>query len=128
MVLEHEPTSVIAEASERRSQAENRRQAVERLRMTLAIVVRCQESVADDETLRQRRGGGALRVAAGHLDRAAVFALLLDDAFRRRGDLQAVGQEWRTSASQILRLMRSETPALDYLNRLRRHFDLRPLR
>ncbi len=129
VVLLHQPTEVLAEASESRSQAKNREQAMMRLRMTLAVVVRCREVTGDAETeLRQRHAGRQVWVAERNADRPAVFSLVLDDAWAAEGDLQAVAKAWRTTASQLLRLLRSYPPALDYLNRMRASFGQRPLR
>jgi len=48
VVVQHRPTGVIAEANERRSQADNRRSAIFRLRVNLALAVRSFEN--PDET------------------------------------------------------------------------------
>src|SRR5271157_5354132 len=65
--LHHLPTGVHAEASERRSQAQNRSQALFRLRVNLALEVR--QSRASESTpspLWQSRCGGGLKLSAVH--------------------------------------------------------------
>ncbi|WP_153558337.1 peptide chain release factor family protein [Roseimaritima sediminicola] len=129
VVLHHRPTEVTAEANERRSQAENRQRAVQRLRSTLAVVVRCQpDQDPADARLRQQHRGRQVWVAERNAARPAVLSLVLDDAWAAEGDLQAVASRWETTASQLLKLLRSEPPALDYLNQMRGWFELRPLR
>lgn len=132
VVLLHEPTGVLGEASESRSQAANRGNAVARLRTTLAVVVRCsptEGSLAEsDAALRQKHRGRNVWVAERNEERPAVFSLVLDDAWAANGELPKVAEQWQTTASQLLKLLRSHTPALDYLNRMRASWDLRPLR
>ncbi|MEX0824768.1 MAG: peptide chain release factor-like protein [Pirellulaceae bacterium] len=126
VLLTHVPTGFIAEASERRSQADNRRVALGRLRLLLAVGVRCAKE-EEDETgngsaaaLRNRYRGRSIWVSESNVDRPALIALLLDELVAKEYDLASVAKEWRTSSSQIVRLLRSYPPALDLLNRLRR--------
>jgi len=48
--LTHRPTGVVVTATERRSQHENRRRAVERLRKAVALEVRCAVAVGEVPT------------------------------------------------------------------------------
>lgn len=129
IVLVHQPTQVSGEASESRSQAKNRSVAVQRLRLNLAVAIRCLESDdEEDAELRKKHAGRSVWVAEHNPQRPAVISLVLDDTVRYQGNLQQVAKEWRTTASQLLKLLRSETPAMDYMNRLRAFYELRPLR
>jgi hypothetical protein len=77
--LHHLPTGARAEASERRSQAQNRSVAFFRLRVNLALEVRrpCGSDYVPS-TLRQSRSGGGLKVSASHDDFPALLAEALD--------------------------------------------------
>lgn len=126
VVLTHVPTGLIAEASERRSQADNRRVALGRLRLALAVGIRCKNE-SEDETsadsaasLRNRYRGRSIWVSESNVDRPALISLLLDDLVANEYELSDVAKQWGTSSSQIIRLLRSFPPALDLLNRLRR--------
>lgn len=80
IVIEHAPTGVIAEANERRSQAENRSEAIFRLRIKLAIQVRrpvTPETPLSDRW-RRRTIGGKVQVSAVHDNFPALLAEALD--------------------------------------------------
>src|SRR5271166_6636975 len=68
VVLTHRPTGTVAQASERRTQGENRRVALHRLRMELALMVRrpiCKNadgSYTMSELWRRRCRGGRIDV------------------------------------------------------------------
>src|SRR5947209_19951057 len=55
VVLTHRPTGLVAEANERRSQAENGRVALHRLRLALALAVRSPRVAACPSTLWRSR-------------------------------------------------------------------------
>lgn len=129
IVLLHRPTNILGEASESRSQAKNRDVAMQRLRMALAIAVRCEDVGSEaDDALREQHRGRSVWVAERNEQRPAVFSLVLDDALAAEADLHQVAQRWSTTASQLLKLLRSHSPALEYLNRMRGDYGLRPLR
>lgn len=147
IVLLHRPSGIYAEASERRSQADNRRVALRRLRELLAVELRTDSKAKveyytideDDEVepldwpamaekIRKLNAGKSLRFAENNPDRAAVLALILDDLIASQGAPQAVAESWNTSSSQIVRFLKDIPEALHFVNRLRASFDLRPLR
>ncbi|QEG39449.1 peptide chain release factor family protein [Roseimaritima ulvae] len=132
VVLLHQPTGVLGEGSESRSQAANRANAVARLRTTLAVVVRCRPGEGplgeQDAALREKHRGRNVWVSERNEQRPAVLSLILDDAWTAEGELPVVAQRWQTTASQLLKVLRSHPPALDYLNRMRASWNLRPLR
>ena len=120
VVLVHRPTGVSAEGSERRSQAENRRVALWRLRMTLALSYRERAGPAGPSPLWQSRiRGRQLAIAADHDDYPTLVAEALDR-------LMAVGFEMRPAAdalgvsmSQLTKLFRKVPAAWVAVNRLR---------
>src|SRR5208337_362078 len=68
--LHHLPTGVRAEASERRSQAQNQSVALFRLRVNLALEVRrsCSSDYVPSPLWQSRCGGGVLKLSAAHDD------------------------------------------------------------
>jgi len=129
VVLVHRPTGLSAEGSERRSQAENRRVALWRLRMTLALSHREPPDAAGLSPLWQSRlRGRQLMIAADHDDYPAVVAEAIDR-------LKAVGYEMRPAAdslgvsmSQLTKLFRKVPAAWVAVNRLRGEAGLTPLK
>jgi hypothetical protein len=129
VVLVHRPTELSAEGSERRSQAENRRVALWRLRMTLALSHREPPDAAGPSPLWQSRlRGRQFMIAADHDDYPTVVAEALDL-------LETVGYEMRPAAealgvsmSQLVKLFRAQPAAWVAINRLRREVGLPPLK
>ena len=129
VVLVHRPTGLSAEGSERRSQAENRRVALWRLRLTLALSHREPPSMAGPSPLWQARvRGRQLVIAADHDDYPTLVAEALDR-------LKTVGFEMRPAAdalgvsmSQLTKLFRKVPAAWVAVNRLRGEAGIPPLK
>lgn len=94
VVLLHRPTGLAAEASERRSQAENRAVAIQRLRLRLAIEHRQPAGDGPSALWLSRARNGRLAIAVGHRDYAALVAEALDH-------LQAGGFRTATAAAVL---------------------------
>jgi hypothetical protein len=119
VILLHEPTGIQAEANERRSQAENRRVAVARLRLKLALEHRAPSAPDPSPLWLSRTRGRRIVVAADHDDYAALVAEAIDrlqaHGFRMAPAAEALG----VTATQLTRLF-SKSPAVwTRLNRLR---------
>jgi len=119
VVLVHRPTRLSAEASERRSQAENRRVALWRLRLTLALLHREPPAALPSALWTSRVRCRQLAIAADHDDYPAIVAEALDR-------LQTVGYEMRPAAdslgvsmSQLIKIFRHQPAAWVAINRLR---------
>jgi hypothetical protein len=128
--LHHLSTGVRAGANERRSQAQNRSEALFRLRVNLALEVRrsCGPDYTSSPLWQSRSGGGMLKVSASHDDFPALLAEALDV-------LAAWGAEPKPSAaaldctpSQLVRFLKLDPRALALVNRWRRERKLRSLR
>lgn len=128
IVITHEPTGIIAEASERRSQADNRKVAIRRLRETLAIVVRTQATGDKSMIDRSPYLGYRLRLSEGNWDRPAVLAILLDDISLAAGSLQDVAGSWGSSTSAVVRFLKEFPEALRWVNTLRAGHNFSPLK
>ena len=78
--LQHRPTGVRAEASERRSQAQNRSMALFRLRLNLALEVRVplKADYAPSPLWQSRCAAGRLTVSPAHDDFPTLLAEALD--------------------------------------------------
>ena len=132
--LHYPPTNTTAEATERRSQADNRKVALERLRFRLAVEVRSPSPMdgyeigSQEQELRTRFEGQPLKISDRNHDKPAVMALLLNDLHVCGGQPSAVGPVWDTSTSAIVRLIKSHPNAFTLLNRIRQHHDRLPLR
>ncbi len=120
MVISHKPTGCVAEASERRSQVDNRRVALFRLRIALALEVRTSRPdgglVEPSQLWRRRARGNRLGVAPVHDDFPAILAELLDALHVCEYDVGQVSKHYSTTGSQLIRLLRSCPPALTAVN------------
>ena len=110
-----------AEASERRSQAENRAVAVFRLRVNLALDVRVQrEAGSVPSALWQTRlRGEQIVVSAAHEDFPAILAEAMDTLAACEFDPNVACESLRCSVSQLVKLLRKEPRSLAQVNRER---------
>ncbi len=127
--LHHLPTGVHAEASERRSQAQNQTQAVFRLRVNLALEVRrpCGPDYVPSPRWQSRRGGG-LKVSASHDDFPALLAEVLDVLAAFDADPKRATTVLGCTPSQLIRLLKLDPHGLDLVNRWRRDRQMHALR
>lgn len=130
IVLKHVPTGLTAQASERRSQAENRNAALFRLRIHLALQVRTPvaSSALRSDLWQSRCRDGRLSVNPAHDDFPALLAEALDELAAADWDAGPAALRLNLTASQLVRFLKLEPSALDLLNRERHARQLRPLR
>ena len=120
VVLVHRPTGIAAEASERRSQAENRRVVLTRLRLRLALAHRTHPDPAGPSPLwRSRTVTGRIVVALDHDDFPILVAEALDRLQAGGWELPPAAAALGVSPSQLLRLFRREPAAWTLLGRQR---------
>jgi long-chain acyl-CoA synthetase len=122
-IITYKPLGISAQASERRSQAENRDVAIQRLRCKLAVMVRARQDVLDEPIpsaiwLKYCRSS-RIDVAASNPDWPTILAELLDVVQRMDGDLQAAATALKTTLSQIVKLLKKEPEAFRTVNALR---------
>ncbi|MBM3954727.1 MAG: peptide chain release factor family protein [Planctomycetota bacterium] len=138
VILRHRPTGLTAEASERRSQAENRAVALRRLRLRLAVATRA-AALPDDATPRSgpaapsrlwqsRARGGRIAVADSHDDFPSLLAEALDALAAADWDARAAAGGLGVTPTQLVRLVAREPTALAELNRQRATRGLAALR
>ena len=129
----HQPASFAdrraAEASERRSQAQNQTQALFRLRVNLALEVRrpCGPDYVPSP-LWQSRCGGGLKVSASHNDFPALLAEALDVLAALDADPKRAAAMLCCTPSQLIRLLKLDPRALALVNGWRRERQMHALR
>lgn len=121
VALRHRPTGVRAEASERRSQAENRTVAAFRLRLNLALEVRIRRAACDvPSTLWQSRcRTGRISISPTHDDFPGMLAEALDVVVSCDLDPKPAADLLQCSVSQLIKLLKKEPQAFAWLNRQR---------
>ena len=119
--LLHHPTGVRAEACERRSQAENQRIALARLRVNLALEIRCPCAAGQNssELWQSRCRGGRIDVSASHDDFPTLLAEALDRIAACESDVRQAAATLACSPSQLVKLLKKEPRALALVNRWR---------
>ena len=130
VTITHEPTGVSAAASERRQQAQNLSAALFRLRMNLAIGLRCaiNAQAAPTALWRSRCHAGKIGVNAEHDDFPSILAEALDTLAACDMDVKAAAQRLDCSASQLVKLLKVDHRALEQVNQHRRDSGLAVLR
>jgi peptide chain release factor-like protein len=131
IVLLHQPSGIQAEASERRSQAQNLKMAIQRLRTKLAVQIRSPRSArpyARSLLWQSRVKGRRILVSAAHQDFPALLAEALDRLAACEFDLLLCCQQLLCSSSQLVKFLQQEPEALLLVNRDRAKRELRPLR
>jgi hypothetical protein len=128
VVITHRPTGVRAEANERRSQAENHREALRRLRVRLALELRTPISdAAPTELWRSRVSNQRLSINPTHDDFPALLAEALNMLAANEYDVTTSANRLGISSSQLMKFLQEEPVAWTAVNDARRQRGLRPL-
>ena len=133
VVLTHQPTGVSAKASERRSQVENKRVALRRLRLNLAIVHRLLPRQAKglgeitSDLWRRRRQGGRLPCNPENKDYPALLAEAMDILADSGWDPKKAGLRLGVTPTQLIRLCKGAAPAIVRINEARQSLGLHAL-
>jgi hypothetical protein len=110
--LHHEPSGVTAHGEETRSQAENRRHALSRLRERIAFTIRARFDLdapdAPPELVAQRRGGGLLAVNPKNPSFPLIAATALDALAAADGSYAAAARALGLTTSQLLKFLQSD--------------------
>ena len=129
VTLTHRETQLQGQASERRSQEQNRRVALFRLRVNLALGFRSTMPAAGpSDTWQGRCRGGIISIRSSHEDFPTLLAEVLDRVHLDAGDLKLTSQFLGATASQLTKFLKLEPRAFQCLNHLREHNDLPRLR
>jgi hypothetical protein len=129
VILTHKPTGIAAEASERRTQGENLKAALFRLRLNLALQVRCPVAPGEEPSAlwRSRCRGGRVVVNAGHDDFPALLAEALDRLELHGFEPKPAANDLGCTPTQLIKLLKDEPRALLRVNDRRRLLGMRPL-
>ena len=120
VVYTHLPTGVSAMASERRVQEENRKQALFRLRVRLALEVRCGVVSKLSAYWNERVQAQRITISKHHNDFPAMLSEALDHIVHERGELQGFSDLVDCSKSQLVKFLKLDPSALQCVNDLRR--------
>lgn len=131
VTLRHEPTGIEAQASERRSAEENRRMALRRLRLALAVRLRAPVPMGEARSQLWRSrcsDSGRISCNPDHHNYPALLAEALDMLHACSLDARKSAIRLSCSATQLVRLIKDHPPALAEVNRERAIRGLHPLR
>lgn len=128
VIVTHRETGVRAEASERRSQGENRKVAYQRLRIQLALHLRRTPPSQPTELWRSRVRAKKIAVNPGHQDFPSLLAEFLDQYYSHREDLAATTHTLGITSSQGIKFLKLEPLALEQVNRRRQEEGLHALK
>jgi hypothetical protein len=132
IVIIHRPTGLRAEANERRSQAENQREAIRRLRLRLATEIRSSPADTDNTVApsllwQSRCAGGRISINSAHDDFPTLLAEALDFVTAAEFDMALAANALGISTTQLVRFLQVEPPAWMAVKAARRQRGLRPL-
>ena len=130
VVLTHFPTGIRAEANESRSQSQNLKSALFRLRQSLAEQLRFSvgpHSLPSD-LWQSRTSRGKLTVSDDNSDFPTLLAEALDRVVVHEFDLTAAAEPLRVSTTQLVRFLQQSPLAWQWINSDRKARSLRPLR
>ena len=126
--LVHRPSGYVVTATERRSQHENKANALRRLREALAVGVRCAPPAAvvwpDNICITD----GRLRVNEKNPALWEVLGLVLDEVAACGGQVGQAADRLGVTTSSLTRVLAENPKAFAEANRLRRQAGLAPLR
>ncbi len=126
----HRPTGISAQAGERRSQIENKREALRRLRFALAVEHRepVPAGAIGSELWRARRQGRRLVISPRHRDFPALLAEALDAIADADWEPRRAAIRLGVSSSQLIKLAKQHRPALGVWNQRRAARSLHPIK
>ena len=117
--IRHTPSGIVASASERRSQSQNRHAALKRLRLKLARKLRMPVDPArhrTSELWQSRRQGRQISINPKHRDYPALLAEALDVISARGFDVAGAAGVLGISMSQLAKLVRHDRHAFALIN------------
>lgn len=126
VVIRHLPTGIEGQAAERRSQFDNHRNAVKRLRLNLALGIRT-EHLADDAPTslwKSRCHDGRIGINPDHDDFPTILAEAMDVLAARHVHLPGSAEQLGVTSSQLIKLLKKEPRAFHWFNDERRKHGL----
>lgn len=129
--LRHKPSGLMVISEESRSQHGNRRTAVHRLRLAIAIELRPTDAPACDPAsllAKYVTTDGRLRISERNPDYVIALARVLDFVFAARGSIREFADLVGVSSSQLVRFLATNDGALARVNQWREQAELPRLR
>ena len=126
--LRHKPTGFVVTATERRSQHENKANAIRRLREAIAIGIRRPPPAKVDWPASVQVRNGQLKVAEQNPAYWHVLALVLDELAPCSGQVSQVAVRLGVTTSSLTRFLADHPKAWTEANRIRRAAGLPLLR
>jgi len=130
VTLHHTPSGVEAHASERRSAEQNKSVALFRLRLVLAIQVRCAVPMGDARSALWRvrcSAQGRISCNPEHHDFPSLLAEAMDMIEACQLDTQKAAIRLECSHSQLIKFLKDQPAAMEQVNRLREQRGLHKL-
>lgn len=128
----HEPTGISATAAESRSQAQNRRRAVERLRHRLALERRRNVDVhcfaRPDWFVAALGGGSRLDLSPRSTEYLPVMGLVLDVLAAVEWSVSDAARLLETTTANLVEFLQADEKLWAHVNRARGAVGLKPLR
>lgn len=119
VVVEHLPSGLRGEASERRSQEQNRKEAVHRLRIKLALSLRHPPAESLSDLWEQRVKGGRISASQKHEDFPALLAEALDRLCFCNYQVPPTAEQLQITSSQLIKFLKIDGKALVLVNQER---------
>ena len=127
IVITHTPTGIQGAASERRNQAENRKHALFRLRINLALHLRTSRN-KQSKLWNSRTSNKRITINPQHTEFPAVLAEALDVIVNQDLDMKRAAEILSVSSSQLIKLIKADNLAWQHLNQLRSNAGQHPLK
>ncbi|MFZ4572997.1 MAG: peptide chain release factor family protein [Phycisphaerales bacterium] len=130
VTLLHDPTGVDSHAGERRSAIENRAVAIKRLRLALAVRLRCPVPLGEIRSPLwvSRCKDSRIVCSVDHRDFASLLAEAMDVIAAAEFDLKRAALRLCCSTSQLIKLLQDHPPAIVAVNAERASRGLHPLK
>jgi hypothetical protein len=135
--IEFVPGGIIVSASERRTQNENRKVAIQRLRCKLAVELRpatgpaskaqSSDEISTSRTWQEYCRNGRIDIAVTNNDWPAILAEVISLMCRCDWNISSVAAKLGTSSSQLVKLLKKHSPAFSLFNQERKSRGQRPL-
>jgi len=116
IVLIHQPTGVSGQAGERRSQHDNRREALSRLKLNLALAIRIAKPIDDESATAndlwlRKLDGSRMKVGTGNDNFPALLAEALDWVYAAQFEFARAAGPLGLSTSQLVKFLKQHAPA-----------------
>jgi hypothetical protein len=129
VVVTHLPSGIVGQAGERRSQHANRKVALQRLRISLAVEIRRSKPSSEPSDLwNSRCRAGKINANPAHGDFPCLLAEALDQIADAEFQIRPAAETLGVSSSQLIKFCKLAEPAFDWINLQRIARNLGPLR